>query len=96
MTHALAGELCLSTAQCVVHLHFPNGCGGIKAGCGQVSAIWGPAAAPDAAVMRLLKDGCTYPSVTGAVLLPDSDRLVSTAACYTVPCSKQLCLYHDS
>lgn len=69
-----------------VHLHLPNGCCSIKAGCCKVSAIGGPAATPNATVMSLFKDGCTYPSISGAMLLPDPDGFVSTAACYAVSC----------
>ena len=62
-------------------LHFPDGSGSVKAGCGQLAASWSPTAASDGAGLCLLQDGAAHPLLASrAFLRPEPDCFVPTAA----------------
>ena len=62
-------------------LHFPDGGGSVKAGCGQLAASRSPTAASDGAGLRLLQDGAAHPFLAAwALPRPEPDSLVPTAA----------------
>lgn len=70
------------------HRVFPDGDGAVKARCGQVGPVRGPAAGPDGAGVHVLQDGAAVPGAgLGRQGPPDADRLVPAAAREHVACA---------